>query len=222
MILGALSLLVPRPTVAITEDGQYAAAGRANQVFLYHVPSHRELGRLTDPAVLKSGVYSQPGVAHLDLVQAVAFSPNGELLATGGFRTAKIWRRAAGKIEGAQPADFAAAVKSMAMSGDGKVAVFGLEDKSALVVELASGKTLHTLSGHEGPVTAVAISADGAAIEEVFDSRRVRQLKKSPSHGLHAALLSLADERLRVSQGRSCYPSECPSLPRRSTTVASA
>ncbi|MCA9175588.1 MAG: hypothetical protein KDB14_13980, partial [Planctomycetales bacterium] len=164
----------PIYSVAITEDGQYAAAGRANQVFLYHVPSHRELGRLTDPAVLKSGVYSQPGVAHLDLVQAVAFSPNGELLATGGFRTAKIWRRAAGKIEGAQPADFAAAVKSMAMSGDGKVAVFGLEDKSALVVELASGKTLHTLSGHEGPVTAVAISADGAAIATGSDDKSVK------------------------------------------------
>lgn len=35
--------------VAVTGDGQFAAAGRANQIFIYHVPSKREIGRLTDP-----------------------------------------------------------------------------------------------------------------------------------------------------------------------------
>ena len=42
--------------VAVSNDGQFAAAGRANQIFLYHVPSKRELGRLTDTNLLKSGV----------------------------------------------------------------------------------------------------------------------------------------------------------------------
>ena len=41
----------PIYAVAITPDGQYAAAARANQIFLYHVPSKRELGRLTDPSL---------------------------------------------------------------------------------------------------------------------------------------------------------------------------
>ena len=41
----------PIYAVAITPDGQYAAASRANQIFLYHVPSKRELGRLTDPSL---------------------------------------------------------------------------------------------------------------------------------------------------------------------------
>ncbi|MGH6644673.1 MAG: c-type cytochrome domain-containing protein, partial [Bradyrhizobium sp.] len=47
----------PVYAVAITADGQNAAAGRANQIFLYHVPSKRELGRLTDPALVTGGPY---------------------------------------------------------------------------------------------------------------------------------------------------------------------
>lgn len=83
----------PIYAVAISPDGQYAAAGRANQVFLYHVPSKRELGRLTDPSLIERGLYKNPGVAELDLVQSLRFSPDGKVLATGGFRTVKLWRR---------------------------------------------------------------------------------------------------------------------------------
>src|SRR3954466_11300963 len=84
----------PIYAVAITPDGQYAAASRANQIFMYHVPSRRELGRLTDPALLSGSVYKQPGVADLDLIQSLKFSPDGTRLASGGFRTVKIWRKA--------------------------------------------------------------------------------------------------------------------------------
>src|SRR6267142_3371968 len=86
----------PIYAVAITPDGQYAAASRANQIFLYHVPSKRELGRLTDPSLLQGGIYKQPGVADLDLVQSLKFSPDATLLASGGFRTVKLWRKPAG------------------------------------------------------------------------------------------------------------------------------
>ena len=51
---------------------------RANQIFLYHVPSKRELGRLTDPSLIEKGIYKQPGVADLDLIQSLAFSPDGQ------------------------------------------------------------------------------------------------------------------------------------------------
>jgi hypothetical protein len=89
----------PIYAVAITADGQYAAASRANQIFLYHVPSKRELGRLTDRALIDKGIYKQPGVADLDLIQSLKFSPDGQWLASGGFRKSRpaasgsIWRR---------------------------------------------------------------------------------------------------------------------------------
>src|SRR4051812_18576844 len=86
----------PIYAVAITADGQYAAASRANQIFLVHVPSKRELGRLTDPSLLSGGIYNQPGVADLDLIQSLRFNPDGTLLASGGFRTVKLWRKTIG------------------------------------------------------------------------------------------------------------------------------
>jgi hypothetical protein len=57
----------------LSSDGRFLAAGRANQITVYHVPSQREIGKLTDPELLKSGIYQNPGVAHLDLVQSLAF-----------------------------------------------------------------------------------------------------------------------------------------------------
>ncbi|MCH8922719.1 MAG: hypothetical protein IIA67_06170, partial [Planctomycetes bacterium] len=48
----------PIYAVAISPDGQWAVCGRANQIFIYHIPSGREMGRLTDPGLLiKGGVY---------------------------------------------------------------------------------------------------------------------------------------------------------------------
>jgi WD40 repeat protein len=150
----------PIYSVAITPDGQYAAASRANQIFLYHVPSKRELGRLTDPSLLAGGIYQQPGVADLDLVQSLKFSPDGSLLASGGFRTVKMWRKpATGKqldlmgLEGA--------ARALAMSSDGKLAAIGEDSGKVKLFDLASGKVVKTLTGHSGPVASVVFTSDG-------------------------------------------------------------
>jgi WD40 repeat protein len=76
--------------VALTRDGQFAACGRANQIFVYHLPSGQLVARLNDPQLQKS---SNVGAAHRDTVNSLVFSPNGELLASGGYREVKLWRR---------------------------------------------------------------------------------------------------------------------------------
>src|SRR5437773_2830269 len=85
--------LNPIYAVALTSDGQFAACARANQIFIYHIPSKQLVTRLTDPQLLKAGVYGKLGVAHRDLVNSLAFSPDGNLLASGGYREVKFWRR---------------------------------------------------------------------------------------------------------------------------------
>ncbi len=75
--------------VALTRDGQFAACGRANQIFVYHLPTGRLVGRLNDPPLQKA---SNAGAAHRDTVNSLAFSPDGELLASGGYRDVKLWR----------------------------------------------------------------------------------------------------------------------------------
>lgn len=149
--------------VAISPDGQYAAAGRANQIFLYHIPSKRELGRLTDPSLIEKGIYKQPGVADLDLIQSLAFSPDGERLASGGFRTIKLWR----KPKNVKKLDLAALEgppRSIAVSADGKFAAVGEETGKVKVYDLATGQIAKTLAGHTGPVTGVAFTADGTKV----------------------------------------------------------
>ena len=79
-------------TTAISPDGQYAACGRGNQVFVYHLPTRRLAARLVDFALAK-GSPAGAAVAHRDVVQSLSFSPDGQTLASGGYRVAKLWRR---------------------------------------------------------------------------------------------------------------------------------
>jgi hypothetical protein len=147
----------PIYAVAITPDGQYAAASRANQIFMYHVPSRRELGRLTDPALLSGSVYKQPGVADLDLIQSLKFSPDGTRLASGGFRTVKIWRKPTAIVTELPEAEAATA---LAARTDEKRVSRG-EQLGELKVTLEGGeKTIN----HGSPVAAFAASPDGKRI----------------------------------------------------------
>ena len=77
--------------VALTHDGQFTACSRANGIFIYHLPSGRLVARPSDPQLQKS---SNTNAAHRDTVNSLAFSPDGELLASGGYREVKLWRRA--------------------------------------------------------------------------------------------------------------------------------
>ena len=82
--------LNPILAVAVTEDGHYAACGRGNHVDVYQLPSGQFLARLADNSLAENGA---PAPAHRDVVNSLAFGPEGNLLASGGFREVKLWRR---------------------------------------------------------------------------------------------------------------------------------
>ena len=71
--------LNPIYAVAVTADGQFAACGRANDLFIYNIPTARLITRITN--------------AHQDFIQSVAFNPAGDLLASGSYGEVKLWRR---------------------------------------------------------------------------------------------------------------------------------
>ena len=155
----------PIYAVAVTPDGQYAACGRANQIFIYHVPSGRLVGRLTDPELLRAGIYQKPGVADLDLVQSLAITPDGNLLASGGYRTIKLWNRPR-NVRTFTIADVASeSVTAVATSADGKLLATGGNDGQLKLWDAATGAAVRTILGnHAGPVTSLVFSADGTRL----------------------------------------------------------
>ena len=163
----------PIYALAASNDGQYVAASRANQIFVYHLPSKREVGRLTDPSLIQSGIYKNPGVAHLDLVQSLAFNPAGDMLASGGFREVKLWRKTT-TAKKAEWKGLESAPRSLAVSADGKWAAIGEENGKIRVFEVAKGQVAKTLEGHTGPATAVRFTADGSKLVSGSQDKSVR------------------------------------------------
>jgi hypothetical protein len=84
-------------SVALSNWGRWAACGRANQIDLYDITTGEYVTRLQDPALLtiKQGEkqFYPNGAAHRDFVHALAFHPQGNLLASAGYREVKLWQR---------------------------------------------------------------------------------------------------------------------------------
>ncbi len=161
----------PIYSVAVSPDGQYAACGRANQIFVYHIQSGQLVDRLTDPNLMAAGLYKNAGVAHLDIVQSLAFSPDGRTLASGGYRVVKLWQRPENPVSAA-PLELGYTPRLTAMSTDGKRLVTAdVQGHVRLLTLGESPQTIELVGTGDHPVgvgfvedgqTIVTASADGS------------------------------------------------------------
>jgi len=145
--------------VAMNTSGRVTAAARGGSVSLFDTATGALLGALTDPAVTLAGA---PPVAHRDAIQALAISGGDDMLATGSFRTVKLWRRQ-------QPArlrDLAdsASATSLALAPAGDIAALGFPDGHIAVWDLANGTVLRQAHVHQAPVTTLVFSGDGGQV----------------------------------------------------------
>jgi WD40 repeat protein len=164
-------------SVAFSPDGQRlaSAAWEDETVQLWDVAgcSRGPEACGTRPLVLEG---------HAGIVLSVAFSPSGELLASGAADgTLRLWRASNGAALHAVTGD-AGALLGLAFSPDGKLLASGGVDGSVQVWQVSGcgawsrgcGTLLHTSKGHTGRVNSVAFSPDGALLASGSDDGTLR------------------------------------------------
>ena len=157
-------------------DGELAACGRDNEIYVYGIDSGASVARLVDPALAGQSGGGGPGVAHLDLVQSLAFQPSGDLLASGGFREVKLWQRP--RQRAARHAHWSVGAMNVSRSvRDGKRAATGEPAVRSGSGSWAPARHSETLTGHTASVTGLAFSSDGNTLFSSSSDKSVRAWK---------------------------------------------
>ncbi|MBP3954850.1 hypothetical protein J8F10_06080 [Gemmata sp. G18] len=111
---------------------------------------------------------------HGHYVCAVAFSPDGKLLASGGYDyTLNVWEVATGKRLWTAP-EQGYYVTSVAFSPDGKTLASTAQVKSAQLWEATTGKKLLSLDGHTDVIQSLCFAPDGKTVATASHDRSVR------------------------------------------------
>ncbi|MEX2579128.1 MAG: c-type cytochrome domain-containing protein [Verrucomicrobiales bacterium] len=174
----------PIYAVAMTEDGRYVACGRGNRMFLYDLAERRLVSRIEE---------GEDKLAHRALINSLAFSPDGNRLASGSYREVKLWKKhqAPSSVREADPA--LGAVVSAAFPG-GKRIVAADGTGALTILDAASGEVVRAMEGADsGSVSLLAVSPDGTKVAAF-------------SSGWHLSVWNVADGK-RIAKQTTPDPS---------------
>src|SRR5262249_54165075 len=184
-------------------EGSLVSVGRDRTVRVWDVEKRAELHAYR-PA---EATAEEPKV-----VQALAYSSDGTLLAVGGEGgTIDLWnvkeRKKSGTLTGHKDTVYA-----LAWSGDGSRLVTASGDRTAIIWDVGGKKPLHTLK-HPGGVFAVAITRDGATVAtggfdkviRLWDANSGNETAKRDGHTASVRCLGFAPDGEFLASGGSDY-----------------
>ncbi|HUE17542.1 MAG TPA: c-type cytochrome domain-containing protein [Planctomycetaceae bacterium] len=153
-------------SVALSPWGRFVAAGRTNQVVMYDLILGQESARLVDPLLSEIQLDGHPmypgGAADRDFIHALAFSPDGSLLAAGGYRVVKLWKRPHNVRK--WTASLSDKPTALAVNRAGSMLAVATADKTIRLLPASRGQALRQLTGPAGPITALQFSGDGKTL----------------------------------------------------------
>ncbi|CAI7662679.1 unnamed protein product [Penicillium bialowiezense] len=111
---------------------------------------------------------------HSSSVQSVAFSPDGQTVASGSYdQTIKLWDAQTGN-ELQTLKGHSDSVRSVAFSPDGQTVASGSSDRTIKLWDAQTGNELQTLKGHSDSVRSVAFSPDGQTVASGSRDRTIK------------------------------------------------
>jgi WD40 repeat protein len=196
-------------SVAVSPDGKLLAVG----VRLFNGVSHTytgavEVWRISDGVLVQTLTGYGSGDVTATGVNSVAFSPDGQYLASGSWdRLVKVWRVANGTLVISR-SDHTQKVNAVAFSPDGQRLASASDDMTAKLYRTSDWGVERTLTGHTNVVLSLAFSPNSARLATGSWDQTVRiwnvidgSLLFSLSHGSNVYPVAFAPDGRSLASG---------------------